>query len=51
MVIIFVLATQGWQKALDENRSLKDVDHLVEQFRIPLEVAGAQVEEIYTCRV
>lgn len=45
--IIFVLATQGWQKALDEGDTLEPVNRLVEKFTIPLQMAGAQVEEIH----
>lgn len=45
--IIFILATQGWQKALDENNSLEAVDRLVEKFAIPLEGAGADIAEIH----
>ena len=41
--IIFVLATQGWQKAVDENDSLESIDRLVQQFSIPLESAGADI--------
>ena len=46
--IIFVLATQGWQKAVDENDSLESVDRVVQQFFIPLESAGADVGEIHS---
>ena len=31
--IIFVLATQGWQKLLDESDPLEALDRLVEHFR------------------
>ncbi len=30
--IIFVLATQGWQKAVDEMNDLKFIDRLVDKF-------------------
>ena len=46
--IIFVLASQGWQKAVDENDSLKAIDRLVQQFSIPLESAGADIGEIHS---
>ena len=45
--IIFILATQGWQKALDENNPLEAVDRLVQQFTIPLQGAGADIAEIH----
>ena len=44
--IIFVLASQGWQKALDESNSLEAIDRLTAQFSIPLQRAGAVLEEI-----
>jgi len=59
--VIFVLATQGWEKILKENEvinipedgdvdgnqcSLEAVDRLVNHFRIPLESAGADITEI-----
>ena len=46
--IIFVLATQGWQKAVDENDSLECIDRLVQQFSIPLESAWADIGEIHS---
>ena len=46
--IVFVLATQGWQKAVDENDSLEAIDRLVQQFSIPLESAGADKGEIHS---
>ena len=42
--IIFVLASQGWQKAVEEN-SLDSVDRLVQHFCTLLEAAGAGVEK------
>jgi len=45
--IIFVLATQGWQKAVDEKNDLKAVDRLVDKFCSPLNGADAQVNEIH----
>ena len=44
---IFILATVGWQKAIDEKDDLKAVDRVVEKFIIPLQVADAVVEEIH----
>ena len=35
--IIFTLATEGWQKAIDEKDELKAVDRVVENFIIPLQ--------------
>ena len=46
--IIFILATQGWQKALDEKDPLEAIDHLVQKFTIPLQGAGADIQEIRT---
>ena len=45
--IIFVLATQGWQKLLDESDPLEAVDRLVEHFLIPLRKANVCTEEIH----
>ena len=45
--IIFVLASQGWQKAVEEEDSLEAIDRLVEQFSIPLESAGADISAIH----
>ena len=45
--IIFVLATQGWQKLLDESDPLEAVDRLVEKFSIPLRKANVCTEEIH----
>lgn len=45
--ILVILATQGWQKALDEKDPLEAVDRLVQQFTIPLQGAGADLEEIH----
>ena len=39
--IIFVLATQGWKKIVDENEPLTPIDRLVDQFSMPLASAGA----------
>ena len=43
--IIFILATEGWQKAIDEKDDLKAVDRDVENFIIPLQAANVVVEE------
>ena len=45
--IIFVLATQGWHKAIAEHNKLEAIDRLVKQFTVPLQGAGAQVGEIH----
>lgn len=45
--IIFVLATQGWQKAVDEKNDLKAIDRLVDRFTVPLKAADTQMEEIH----
>ena len=46
--ITFVLATQGWQKVLDEDDPLEAVDKLVEHFLIPLRKANICTEEIHS---
>ncbi len=38
--IIFVLATQGWQKVVDELNDLKSIDGLVDKCISPLNGAG-----------
>ena len=54
--IIFMLATQGWQKVLDEEVSPDDqeepsenpmdaIDRLVKHFKVPFEVANAEVRK------
>lgn len=45
--IIFVLATQGWQKLLDESDPLEAIDRLVEHFSIPLQKANVCTEQIH----
>lgn len=45
--IIIVLATQGWQKLVDDEDSLDVVDRLATQFSTPLQGAGVQLEEIH----
>ena len=45
--IIIVLATQGWQKLVDDEDSLDAVDRLATQFSTPLQGAGVQLEEIH----
>ena len=44
--IIIVLASQGWQKAVEED-SLEAINRLVEQFSIPLVSAGADIRAIH----
>ena len=46
--VILVLATQGWQKLVDDKHNLDAVDRLVTQFSVLLEGAGVQLEEIHT---
>ena len=36
--IIFVLASQGWHKAVDEEESIESVDRLAQQFSIPFTI-------------
>ena len=43
-----MLATQGWQKLVDDKDNLDAVDRLVTQFSVPLEEAGVQLEDIHT---
>ena len=38
--IIFILASEGWQKAIDEKDDLKAVDRVMEKFKIPLQAAN-----------
>ena len=45
--IIIILATQGWQKLVDDEDSLDAVDRLATQFSTPLQGAGVQLEEIH----
>ena len=45
--IIFVLATQGWEKALDEKNDLAAIDRLVDRFTVPLKAANIQVEDVH----
>jgi len=44
--IILVLATQGWQKLLDENDNLNAIDMFVEHFSIPLVKANVCLETV-----
>ena len=46
--VILMLATQGWQKLVDESGNLKAVDRLVSQFLIPLQAADTQIEEVHS---
>ena len=34
--IVFVLGTQGWEKAVEENDSMEAINRLVERFTVPL---------------
>ena len=44
--IISVLATQGWEKLLEENDPLECIDRLVTRFTIPLRGAQADCSKI-----
>ena len=46
--VILILATQGWQKLLDENDNLNAIDRLVEHFSIPLVKANVCLETIHS---
>ncbi len=46
--IVFVLASQGWQRALDEKHDLNAVDRLAVHFAVPLEASGVTVQEIHS---
>jgi len=46
--IIFFLASQGRQKIIDENEDLGAISRLAECFRIPLERAYTEIDEILT---
>ena len=46
--VIFVLASQGWQKVMDENEDLGAISRLAEHFRVPLERANTEIDEILT---
>ena len=61
--IIFMLGTQGWQKLLDEEQATElpvdeqgvsqenpvgAIDRLVEHFKVPLEGANADLDEIHS---
>ena len=43
--IVFMLGTQGWEKAIEENDS-KAIGRLTERFTVPLQAASANVGEI-----
>ena len=45
--IIFIVATQGWHKAIAEHNKLEAIDRLVKQFTVPLQGDGAQVGGIH----
>ena len=44
--IIFVLGTQGWEKAVEEDDSMDTINRIVEQFTVPLQGASANIEVI-----
>lgn len=44
--IIVVLSTHGWEKLLEENDKIESIGRLIHKFLVPLESAGAVVEEI-----
>ena len=44
--ILFMLASQGWEKAIEENDTMEAIHRLVERFSIPLESALANTGEI-----
>ena len=43
--IVFMLGTQGWEKAVEENDSMEAISRLVERFAVPLQAASANIEE------
>ena len=45
--IIVVLNTLGWERLIQENSPLHEIDRLVTRFKIPLESAGCTTEEIH----
>jgi len=46
--IILVLATQGWQKLLDENDNLNAINMLVEKISIPLVKANVCLKTVHS---
>ena len=44
--IIFVLGTQGWEKAVEEDDSMDAINRIVERFTVPLQGASANIEVI-----
>ena len=44
--IIFVLGTQGWEKAVEEDDSMDAINRIVEQFTVPLQGASANIEAV-----
>jgi len=46
--ILLVLNTQGWEKLRNEEHDLQELLWLISRFKIPLEGADADTEEIYT---
>jgi len=45
--ILLILNTQGWEKLIKEKYHLEELLRLISRFKIPLEGAGADTEEIY----
>ena len=46
--IIFMLSSHGWEKIVEEDIDLSAIDRLSMRFAIPLQGAGATVEDIKT---
>ena len=44
--IIFMLSTQGWEKALEEDNDMAAIDRLIQRFAIPLQGAAVDTEEV-----
>ena len=45
--VLLILNTQGWEKLIKEKYHLEELLQLISRFKIPLEGAGADTEEIY----
>ena len=45
--ILLILNTQGWEKLIKEKYHLEELLQLISRFKIPLDGAGADTEEIY----
>ena len=44
--IIFMLGSQGWEKAIEKDNSMEAISRLVQRFTVPLQGASANTEEI-----